>query len=297
MISVIIPFHNEKENLPILFDQLAKELKKNAIKHEIIFVDDGSTDNGSKEIKSDEYPVLQLVQHRKRFGKGRALTTGFSHTKGDIIVFMDADLQNDPADISRLLSKLDEGYDLINGYRKIRNDGVDKTLPSKIYNRLIAALFSFRLHDINCGFKAMRREVLENVTLYGDNYRILPILAKHEGFRIGEIEVTHHPRKFGTSKYGPFRYLFGLFDVVSHFFLLQYFEKPLHFFGGVGSILLSVGMFILLYLGIERIFFQQMLYRRPILFLGLLLVIVGVQIIATGFIGELIVYLNKRGKR
>ncbi|QQG44117.1 MAG: glycosyltransferase family 2 protein [Candidatus Roizmanbacteria bacterium] len=299
MISIIIPFHNEEQNLPILFHKLKDEINKLKIEYEIIFVDDGSTDLGKAQLEKtiEKDSKSKILVLRKNYGKGKALETGFFESKGEIIVFMDADLQDDPQDIPKFIHKINEGYDLVNGYRKKRNDGVDKTFPSKIYNKLIARLFNVDLHDINCGFKVMRREVLENVRLYGDNYRILPILAKNEGFKITEVEVDHHARQYGVSKYGFWRMLFGFFDLISYFFLIKYVEKPLHFFGTVGVSIFALGSLILIYLGIERIYFQELLYRRPILFLGLLLVIVGVQIIVTGFIGELIVYLNKRQSR
>lgn len=299
MISIIIPFYNEEKNLEILYKKLEEVLRKIKIEHEIIFVDDGSTDLSRKEIldATKNNDKVKLIFHKKRFGKGKALESGFVNSKGDLIILMDADMQNDPNDLPAFLDKIGEGFDLVNGYRQIRNDGLDKTLPSRIYNNLVARIFNVKLHDINCGFKAMKREVLESINLYGDNYRILPILAKNEGFKIAEITVTHHPRKYGVSKYGFWRMLFGFLDMATHFFLLKYVEKPLHFFGLAGGMIFSVGALILAYLGFERIFFGELLYRRPILFLGMLLVIVGVQIVVTGFIGELIVYLNKRSSR
>lgn len=296
MISVIIPFHNEEESLSALYDKLKSSLSSVKQDHEIIFVNDGSTDHGRHfidKLSAKDKRVI-LINLRKRSGKGRALEAGFSTSQGSAIIFMDADLQNDPSDIPQLLDKLDEGYELINGYRKLRLDNKDKTLPSKIYNKLIGLLFKIDLHDINCGFKVMKRIVLETIPIYGDNYRILPILAKNEGFKIVEMEVSHHPRKFGVSKYGPWRMMFGFLDVMSYFFVLKYFEKPLHFFGAIGAFIFFIGSIILIYLGIERLFFNKLLFQRPVLFLGLLLFIVGVQIIATGFIGELIVFLNKR---
>jgi glycosyltransferase involved in cell wall biosynthesis len=294
MFSIIIPFYNEKESLPHLLDQLTKECKELHVPYEIILIDDGSTDESKKVVESRKDPHVMMVSQRRRFGKGKALESGFNSSKGENIIFMDADLQNDPQDLSRFLKTLKEGYDFVNGYRKQRNDNVDKTLPSKIYNSLITTLFNVNLHDINCGYKAMRREILENIRLYGDNYRILPILAKHEGYRVTEIEVIHHPRQFGESKYGFMRIFYGLFDLITYFFLLRFVEKPLHFFGSIGTVLLALGSLILGYLGIARLFFGEMLYQRPVLFLGMLLVIVGVQVIATGFLGELIVYLSKR---
>lgn len=296
MISIIIPFYNEEKNLEILYKKLEEVLKKIKTEHEIIFVDDGSTDLSRQEIldttKNNE--KVKVIFHKKRFGKGKALESGFVNSKGDLIILMDADMQNDPDDLPAFIDKIGEGFDLVNGYRQIRNDGLDKTFPSKIYNNLITRIFNVKLHDMNCGFKAMKREVLKSISLYGDNYRILPILAKNEGFKIAEITVTHHPRKYGVSKYGFWRMLFGFFDMSAHFFLLKYVEKPLHFFGVAGGFAFFIGMVILIYLGIERLLFQKLLYRRPILFLGILLVTVGMQIVLTGFIGELIVYLDRK---
>ncbi len=295
-ISVIVPFYNEEESLTLFLEQVEKVVKELSYDYELVFANDGSTDNGPVivEAAQNKNNKIHLYSHRKRSGKGRALATGFLHSKGDIIIFIDADLQNDPKDLPKFIEKIALGYEFVNGYRKVRNDGVDKTLPSKIYNTVVSNLFSLHIHDINCGFKAMKREVLDSIQLYGDNYRILPILAKHEGFRITEVEILHHPREFGASKYGASRLLFGLFDMLTYFFLLRFLEKPLHFFGVIGTLFLVFGSIILGYLAVERIFFQEMLYRRPILFLGMLLVVVGVQIITTGFIGELIVFLHKK---
>lgn len=299
MISIIIPVYNEEETLTLLHAQIKAECKKLKQLYELIFVNDGSKDNSAHILLKlqREDKSVQVATHRKQSGKGQALQTGLSAASGSPIIFMDADLQNDPADLGKFISKIDEGYDVVNGYRRVRRDTWDKTLPSKIYNLLfISYLFRLKLHDINCGFKAIRAQVFDSVELYGDNYRILPVLAKHEGFRVTEVEVVHHSRRHGASKYGAWRMLFGLFDVLTQFFLLRFVEKPLHFFGALGVLLFSFGIIILLYLGILRLMYGILLYRRPIIFLGMLLVIVGVQIIATGFIGELIVYLNKRGK-
>lgn len=297
MISIIIPVYNEEETLTPLTAKIKAECKKLKQSYELIFVNDGSKDDTEHILLKlqREDKSVHVVTHRKQFGKGEALQTGLNAASGSRIILMDADLQNDPADLGKFISKIDEGYDVVNGYRRLRRDNWDKTLPSKIYNSVIIShLFGLKLHDINCGFKAVRREVFDSVKLYGDNYRILPVLAKHEGFKVTEVEVVHHPRQHGVSKYGFWRMLFGFFDVMTQFFLLRFVEKPLHFFGALGVLLFSFGVIILLYLGILRLIYGILLYRRPIIFLGMLLVIVGVQIIATGFIGELIVYLNKR---
>lgn len=293
MISVIIPFYNEKENLPELIKRLTAVLSGMKEKYELLMIDDGSTDEYEKEFpkKSSE---IHLVKHRKRMGKGRALEAGFEKSKGDVIVFMDADLQDDPDDLPKFLRKLNDGYQFVNGWRKHRIDPVSKTLPSSIFNYfLLKKMLKSRYHDINCGFKAMKREVLEEFTFYGDNYRFLPILVDRRGFRITEVVVNHHPRLHGVSKYGFFRIFFGFFDTVTTYFIYTFAEKPLHFFGPIGGIFFMLGSIITLELTIERLFFGVELYKRPLLLAGIFLIIVGLQVIMTGIIGELIVYWHK----
>jgi glycosyltransferase involved in cell wall biosynthesis len=308
MLSIIIPFYNEEKNLPILIDRLIDQTSKLKEEWEIILVDDGSTDAGASKLKVNP-PAgatsdvtggekLKVFKHKKRLGKGKALKTGVENAIGETIIFMDADLQDDPKDLPKFLEKINEGYDLVNGWRKRRFDPWTKTLPSSIFNFLILRiLLRSSFHDVNCGFKAVRREILKTVPLYGDNYRFLPIIAQEQGFKTSEVVVSHHRRRFGSSKFGFWRLFFGLFDTLTTYFIFKFSEKPLHFFGPVGGILFFIGFFITLILAIERIFFSVLLYRRPILFLGLLLIIVGVQIMMTGIIAELIVYLNKKNKR
>ncbi|NTU47232.1 glycosyltransferase family 2 protein [Candidatus Roizmanbacteria bacterium] len=293
MISVLIPFHNEKENLPVLIPLLIGVLKKLKQPFEVILIDDGSTDNSLSVIPKNDY--LIVVRHRRRRGKGKALTTGFKASQGDILLFMDADLQDDPADIPLFFSKMKEGYDLVNGWRKERKDSVGKTFPSKIFNFfLLRLLLRSPFHDINCGFKMMRREILQEVPLYGDNYRFLPMWAQREGYKTTEVIVQHHPRKYGVSKYGFWRMFYTIIDIITTYFIFGFVEKPLHFFGPIGVLVGLSGFFTLIYLLVERLFFNMLLYRRPALQIAVLLVIVGVQIIMTGIIGELIVYIHKK---
>ena len=304
MISIIIPFYNEAESLPVLINQLIEVLKNFKEKWEIILVDDGSNDNlkvkiqNSKlQFKSQNYQI-KILEHRKRLGKGKALLSGFNSSTGDIIVFMDADLQDDPADLPKLLKEIDNGYDLINGWRKNRIDPLSKTLPSFIFNNFILkTFFGSKFHDINCGYKVMKRQVLEEIKLYGDNYRFLPIMAEQAGFRTAEVIVAHHRRKYGVSKYGFFRLLSGLLDTITTYFVSTFAEKPLHFFGPIGTILFSAGFLITAYLIIGRIFFHMLLYRRPSFLIGILLIMVGVQVIMTGIIAELVVYINKKSTK
>lgn len=292
MISVIIPFLNEAENLPELVTRLDGVFTAMKEKYELILIDDGSTDNYHDVLP--KMPEIKLIKHRKRSGKGRALESGFAKAKGDIIVFMDADLQDDPDDLPRFIEKLNDGYDFVNGWRKERIDPISKTLPSSIFNYfLLKKMLKSSYHDINCGFKAMKREVLEGFVFYGDNYRFLPILVHRQGFKTTEVVVTHHPRIHGVSKYGFFRIFFGFFDTLTTYFINSFAEKPLHFFGPVGGISFVAGFIITFMLTIERLFFGVELYKRPLLLAGIFLMIVGLQIVMTGIIGELMVYLHK----
>ncbi len=306
MISIIIPFYNEKENLPLLVKKLIKEGKRLTEPYEVIFIDDGSLDNFQfsifpKRIPSKFFGVnnfqknIKLIKHRKRFGKGKALLTGFKESKGDTIVFMDADLQNDPHEVSKFIQTIEKGFDFVNGWRIDRKDPLSKKIPSYIFNTvLLKFFFKSKFHDINCGYKAMRREVLDQIPLYGDNYRFLPIMAEQEGFKTTELEVKHYPRMFGSSKYGLFRLLSGLFDTITTYFVYKFSDKPLHFFGPIGASLFFGGFFITINLTIGRIFYGMQLYRRPLLLFGTLLIIVGIQFVMTGFIAELFVYLRKK---
>jgi len=294
MLSIIIPFYNEKESLPLLLNKLKQVLAKIHLKSELILVDDGSSQKYQLEKLSLPY---QLVRHRKRLGKGRALANGFLQAKGEIIVFMDADLQDDPEELPKFIEKINQGYDLVNGWRKKREDNITKIWPSFIFNQLLLKMFfKSNLNDINCGYKAMRRAVLEQIPLYGDNYRFLPIIAQQEGFRTTQVEVKHHKRLYGRSKYGFWRLFFGLIDTLTTYFIYRFSEKPLHFFGPIGAIIFGSGFIISLILTLARIFYHTLLYRRVILQLGILLMIVGVQIMMTGIVAELIVFLDKKQK-
>ena len=298
MISIIIPFHNEEDNLPILVNQLIRVADKNSLKYEIILVDDGSNDNSEFRIQNSEFfqaKKIKLLIHKKRLGKGEALNTGIKNAKGEILVFMDADLQNDPEDLPKLLNKIDEGYDFVNGIRKGRH--ADNTilksysfLAEKFLKKFIGSPFT----DINCGLQIFKKELLKEFTFYGNNFRFFPLAVFYNGHKVTEIEVNDHKRKFGRSKFGPGKLITGIFDTLTAFFIYKFSESPLHFFGIIGAMLFAVGFIISLILAIERLFFGVLLYQRPILWLGLSLIIVGIQIIMTGIIAELIVYLNKK---
>jgi len=296
MISIIIPFYNEQKNITLLHGELTAVLVQHTYEYEILFVDDGSTDQSRKEVEhiSQKDAHVHLLFHRKRFGKGEALQAGLKKVKGDIIVFMDADLQDDPHDLSAFIKKINEGYDFVNGVRVDRKDNI----IIKTYSRLAKVFLNIFLHspltDINCGFKVFKKEVLDEVVFYGNNFRFFSLAAHYKGFRVTEIPVHNRTRRFGKSKFGIGKLLTGIFDTVTAYFLYRFAEKPLHFFGAWGMLFFGAGFVITFYLAIERIFFNMPLYRRPLLQLGVLLIIIGIQIAMTGIIGELIVYMHKK---
>ncbi len=293
MLSIIIPFYNEKDNLQRLAGEIIQVLGELKEKYEIILVNDGSED----DFKLIHENHVRLMSHRKRFGKGKALLTGFKEAKGDVIVFMDADLQDNPHELPKFLDKIKKGYDFVNGWRRVRNDPFSKTVPSTLFNFFLGTFLNSPFHDINCGFKAMRRSVLDEIPLYGDNYRFLPIFAHKEGFKTTEVEIVHLPRLHGKSKYGAIRLFFGFLDTLTTYFVFEFSDKPLHFFGPVGLVTFLIGFIVSVVLLVQRIFYNVLLYRRPALSLAILLIIVGIQIIMTGIIGELIVYLDRKNKQ
>lgn len=295
MISIIIPFHNEVESLPILVNQLNEELNKLNKVFEIILIDDGSTDNPQSIIRN--LNNVKLFTYKKKLGKGQALKTGIENSTGQIIVFMDADLQDDPEDLPRFIEKINDGYDFINGIREKRNDNLLVKVYSKIVAWFLKSFLNSPYTDINCGYKAFKREVLNSFSFYGNNFRFFPLAIFYNGFKVTEINVKNNKRKFGKSKFGPNKLFTGLLDTLTAYFLFKFSEKPLHFFGIIGGITFLLGFFISLYLTIEKLFFGVLLVTRPLLWLGILLIIIGIQIVMTGIIGELIVYLSKKNNK
>lgn len=286
----MIPLYNEAESLAELYARLHAVLLTLPQPAEIVFVDDGSSDGSfvrAVELHKRDARV-RVIQFRRNHGKSAALAAGFARARGGLLITLDADLQDDPAEIPRLLAKIDEGYDLVSGWKRHRFDSLFKRLTSKIFNLVTRALTDVGLHDINCGLKAYRREVTDGIRVYGQLHRFLPVLAFKEGFRLGEIEVQHHPRKHGRSKFGASRFTSGFFDLLTVLFLTRYTRRPLHLFGIAGLFAFVAGSVISVYLAYERILFKQYLSNRPLLFLGILLVIVGVQFISIGLIGEMI---------
>lgn len=292
LISFVIPTYNEKPSLQTLYEQIITNVQPTGHDYEIIFVDDGSTD-GSFELLHELHaadPKVRAIQFRRNYGKAAGLDVGFRHAQGEIVFTLDADLQDDPVEIPRFLEKLDEGYDLVTGWKYPRLDPITKTAPSKLFNATLRLASGLHIHDYNCGYKAMRREVAEELNMYGEMHRFIPAIAHWRGFRVTEIKVKHHPRKFGRSKYGLSRLWRGLFDFSTVYFLNQFNRRPLHFFGGIGLATLTVGMIIDVYLTVEWFLKMTVLHTRPLLWLGILLIIVGLQFIIFGLLAEMITF-------
>jgi glycosyltransferase involved in cell wall biosynthesis len=296
----VIPVYNEEKNVDELqlHEKLIKVLSSLKKNHEIIFVDDGSTDNTFEVLKElhEKDSSLKIIKLRTNFGKSIALNTAFKHAKGDVVITMDGDLQDDPAEIPRFIEKIEEGYDLVVGWKYPRNDPITKTLPSKFFNWLTCMLTSVNLHDFNCGFKAYKKEVVDNIPLYGEMHRYIPALAAWHGFKITEIKVKHHPRKYGKSKYGFFRLIKGFLDLITVKFLTSYSTRPLHVFGILGILSLLFGFFIGLYLVILKYWKGIALTERPLLLLSVLLILLGLQFISIGLLGEMITFREVKGE-
>ncbi|MBY0589372.1 glycosyltransferase family 2 protein [bacterium] len=302
-ISVVIPLFNEQASLRELVRQIQQAVSPLAGNTEIIFVDDGSTDGSWDEIEEIASAVSNVVgiRFRRNFGKAAALQAGFARTRGRRIITMDADLQDDPAEIPRLLAKLDQGFDLVSGWKQIRHDPWHKVLPSRVFNTMVSRWTGVRLHDINCGLKAYRSEVIKEIQLYGEFHRFTPILAAARGFRIGEIPVHHRPREFGHSKYRWTRFLAGFIDLVTVKFLTSYQHRPQHMIGTVGLGAMAIGALGMSYLAVIWILTQlgagfPPIGQRPLLVFSATAVLVGMQMFSLGLIGELIAFRMQRGE-
>jgi glycosyltransferase involved in cell wall biosynthesis len=289
VISVVVPLLNEERSLEALYREIADALEPLGHDYEVVFVDDGSTDASLAVLSRlhDETTNVVVIHLRRNFGKAAALQAGFVEARGDLVVTIDADLQDDPAEIPKLLAKLDEGFDLVSGWKTRRNDPLARRLFSRVFNWVTGVISGVHLHDVNCGLKAYRAEVLHGIRLYGELHRFIPVLASYRGYRIAEIPVNHRPREHGRSRYGPERYLRGFFDLLSVTFMGRYKHRPLHLFGGVGVLMGAVGFVILLYLSIEW-FWGHAIGQRPLLTLGVLLMVVGIQFVSLGLLSELI---------
>jgi len=290
-LSVIIPLYNEEESIRPLLNEIKKALGRVAIDDEVLFMDDGRTDDSLKQIKeiSKTDKRFRFISFRKNYGKSAALHIGFKNAKGNAIVTIDADLQDDPQEISNLLKKLDEGYDLCSGWKKKRRDPFIKKYSSRFFNFITRLISGIKIHDFNCGLKAYRKEVVENIKVYGEMHRYIPVLAKWQGFKITEIPVQHHPRRYGKSKYGISRFFKGFVDLITVTFATRYIKRPMHFFGFFGALAFIAGVIVLGYLTVLWIQGQP-LSNRPMIFLGMLLIIVGVQMFSVGLLGEMLVH-------
>jgi len=291
-LSFIIPTKNEEESVNELHRQIVTVCKKIKKTFEIIFVDDGSTDKTFEVLSklNKKHKNVRVIKLRGWWGKSMALQAGFNHVRGEIVFTMDADLQDDPNEIPNFLKKLEEGFDMVSGWKKKRYDPISKTFPSKIGNFATRLLTGIKIHDLNCGFKVYKKEVIETLNLYGELYKYIPVLVEKQNFRVGEIIVKHKARKFGKSKFGWSRNVKGFIDMLTIVFITGYAKRPGHFFGTAGFLSFVAGFIIGVYISYLRFTTGTIQYRYPLLFLGILLMVIGIQLITTGLIAELIIY-------
>ena len=298
-ISIVIPLYNEAESLPELFEWIERVAKANGLTHEVIFVDDGSNDSSWQVIErlAQQSPNVKAVKFRRNYGKSPALYTGFLRAEGDVVITMDADLQDSPDEIPGLYKMIvDDGYDLVSGWKKKRYDPLSKTIPTKLFNATARKVSGIKnLHDFNCGLKAYRGEVVKNIEVYGEMHRYIPYLAKNAGFtKIGEKVVHHQARKYGKTKFGLDRFVNGYLDLITLWFLSKFGVKPMHFFGLLGSLMFLVGLIAVIIVGANKLWAMHhgMPYRlvtdSPYFYLALTTMLLGTQFFLTGFVGELI---------
>jgi glycosyltransferase involved in cell wall biosynthesis len=289
VISVVIPVHDEERSVELLYDELRAALEPLGSEWEAIFVDDGSTDGTFAALTRlhSRNENVRVVRLRRNFGKAAALVAGFDHAQGDTVVTIDGDLQDDPAEIPRLLAKLDEGFDLVSAWKTHRRDPLRRRILSRIFNSVTSRFSGVRLHDMNSGLKAYRAEVVHGLRLYGELHRFIPVRAHYRGFRIAELPVNHRAREHGRSRYGLERYMRGFLDLLTVSFMGRYRHRPLHLFGGLGLLLAAIGVGILIYLSVDKAL-GHAIGGRPLLTLGVLLVVVGMQFFSLGLISEMI---------
>ena len=297
-ISVVVPLFNEEESLPELFEWIDRELK-DKFSYEVIFVDDGSTDTSWTVVKeiAHKNPQVTGFQFNRNYGKSAALNIGFKHAKGDVVVTMDADLQDSPAEIHKLYQMINEsGFDVVSGWKKKRFDPIMKTIPSKLFNWVARKFSGIKLHDFNCGLKAYKNEVVKSIEVYGEMHRYIPFIAKGKGYdKIGEKVVQHQARKYGKTKFGLERFIFGFLDLLSISFVSKFRKRPMHFFGTLGTLTFLFGSVITVWVIGRKIYEIQMhlpardIVAQPLFFLALVAVIIGVQLFLAGFIGEMMI--------
>ena len=298
-LSIVISLYNEEESLPELVSWIDRALKPHNYEYEIIMVDDGSRDRSWEVVTelAEKYPQIRAIGFRRNYGKSAALYCGFEAARGDIVVTMDADLQDNPEEIPEMMRMIkEEGYDLVSGWKKKRYDNVaTKNLPSKLYNATARRVTGIKLHDMNCGLKAYRNEVVKNIEVYGEMHRFIPYLAKQAGFeKIGEKVVHHQARKYGKSKFGMDRFIHGFLDLLSIWFLQKFGKKPMHLFGAIGTLTFLVGTVLAIWLIVDKLIAQahgayfRPVADQPLFYLALVAVILGAQLFLTGFLGEMI---------
>jgi glycosyltransferase involved in cell wall biosynthesis len=289
VISIVVPVRDEQESIDPLYRELCDVLDEARDEWEVVYVDDGSLDGTFATLVRlhSEQTNVRVVRLRKRLGKAAALDAGFAEAAGSIVVTIDGDLQDDPSEIPRLLAKLEEGFDLVSGWKTSRQDPLSRRIPSRIFNRVAGWVSGTRLHDMNCGLKAFRIEVARELSLYGELHRFIPLLATDRGFRVAEVPVNHRPRAHGRSRYGMERYVRGFLDLLTVAFMSRYRHRPLHLFGGLGLVIASIGFLVLSYLTVLKLT-GHAIGGRPLLVLGVLLMVVGIQLLSLGLISELI---------
>ncbi|MBP6497639.1 MAG: glycosyltransferase [Sulfurospirillum sp.] len=299
MFSIVIPVFNEENSLNELVSRIKDVTDTLAKPYEIIFINDGSTDKSQEVIDklSRDYNNIHSITFRKNFGKSAALNAGFKHVKYDIVFTMDADLQDDPIEIPRFLEEIQNGYDLVTGWKENRLDPKEKTIPSKLFNAMTSKMSGLKLNDYNCGFKCYKKEVLEEIDLYGELHRFVPFLAHKKGFKVKEIPVLHHERKHGVSKFGFERYARGFFDLLTVVFITNYINRPMHLFGGIGSLFFGLGLILFSYLFFGRWIVGESIGSSPLFLISIFLLGSGVQIFIVGMLAELIVHNKERDKK
>lgn len=290
ILSVVIPLFNEESSIDELVARLEKTLvplTKN--RYEIIFVDDGSTDKSRQKIKEHHQrnAKIHCISFRRNYGKSAALQVGFNMARGIYVLTLDADLQDEPEEIPNLIKKLNEGYDLVSGWKKKRYDPILKVWSSKLFNLVTSLVSGIRLHDFNCGLKAYRKTVVKRLKVYGEMHRYIPVLAHWDGFKVTELPVKHHPRKYGKSKFGPGRFIKGFLDLLTVMITTRFMQRPLHFFGTIGTLITFFGFIVNLYLIVEWLLGKTYLSNRPLLLFGITLIIFGAQLISIGLLGEM----------
>lgn len=299
MFSIVIPVYNEESSLVELVECIHHATKELNKPFEIVFVNDGSTDKSQEVIESlsAQYPYIRFITFRKNFGKSAALNAGFKHVSYDIVFTMDADLQDDPVEIPRFLAEIENGYDLVTGWKENRLDPKEKTIPSKLFNAMTSKMSGLKLNDYNCGFKCYKKEVLDEIDLYGELHRFVPFLAHKKGFKVKEIPVLHHERKHGVSKFGWERYARGFFDLLTVVFITNYINRPMHLLGGIGSLFFAAGSLLFLYLFFGRWIEGGSIGSSPLFSISIFLLGSGVQVFVMGMVSELIVHNKERDKK